>query len=178
MNEPVPTDLRNVAPGHEPVAVVGLACRLPGADGPAAYWNLLTEGRSAVTDTPDDRRDGAPADGWPLPNGGTAPHRGGFITAPADFDAAFFGISPREADAMDPQARLALELGWEALEHAGIPAASAPGPPPSTSAPTSATTPTSYAGPAHGPDTTRSPDSTGPSSPTACPTRSAPPAPA
>ncbi|MGA5414210.1 type I polyketide synthase [Streptomyces pseudogriseolus] len=126
MNEPVPTDLRNVAPGHEPVAVVGLACRLPGADGPAAYWNLLTEGRSAVTDTPDDRRDGAPADGWPLPNGGTAPHRGGFITAPADFDAAFFGISPREADAMDPQARLALELGWEALEHAGIPAASAP----------------------------------------------------
>ncbi|MGA5843297.1 type I polyketide synthase [Streptomyces pseudogriseolus] len=126
MNEPVPTDLRNVAPGHEPVAVVGLACRLPGADGPAAYWNLLTEGRSAVTDTPDDRRDGAPADGWPLPNGGTAPHRGGFLTAPADFDAAFFGISPREADAMDPQARLALELGWEALEHAGIPAASAP----------------------------------------------------
>ncbi|MEV5524213.1 type I polyketide synthase, partial [Streptomyces pseudogriseolus] len=126
MNEPVPTDLRNVAPGHEPVAVVGLACRLPGADGPAAYWNLLTEGRSAVTDTPDDRRDGAPADGWPLPNGGTAPHRGGFLTSPADFDAAFFGISPREADAMDPQARLALELGWEALEHAGIPAASAP----------------------------------------------------
>ncbi|MEV5357092.1 type I polyketide synthase [Streptomyces sp. NPDC052693] len=126
MNEPVPTDLRNVVPGHEPVAVVGLACRLPGADGPAAYWDLLTAGRSAVVDTPDDRREGTPDDGWPTPNGGTAPHRGGYLTAPADFDAAFFGISPREADAMDPQARLALELGWEALEHAGIPVASVP----------------------------------------------------
>ncbi|MFF7857515.1 beta-ketoacyl synthase N-terminal-like domain-containing protein, partial [Streptomyces sp. NPDC007904] len=126
MNEPVPTDLRNVAPGHEPVAVVGLACRFPGADGPAAYWDLLVAGRSAVVDTPDDRREGTPDDGWPTPNGGTAPHRGGYITAPADFDAAFFGISPREADAMDPQARLALELGWEAMEHAGIPAATAP----------------------------------------------------
>ncbi|MEV6618449.1 beta-ketoacyl synthase N-terminal-like domain-containing protein, partial [Streptomyces sp. NPDC051051] len=126
MNEPVPTDLRNVVPVHEPVAVVGLACRLPGADGPAAFWDLLTAGRSAVVDTPDDRRGGAPTDGWPTPNGGTAPLRGGYITTPADFDAAFFGISPREADAMDPQARLALELGWEALEHAGVPAPSAP----------------------------------------------------
>ncbi|WP_179201354.1 type I polyketide synthase, partial [Streptomyces scabiei] len=126
MNEPVPTDVRNTASGHEPVAVVGLACRLPGADGPAAYWALLTEGRSAVTDTPQDRREGVPADGWPTPHGGTAPLRGGYVSAPADFDAAFFGISPREADAMDPQARLALELGWEALEHAKIPVASVP----------------------------------------------------
>ncbi|WP_167533897.1 type I polyketide synthase, partial [Streptomyces marokkonensis] len=126
MNEPVPTDVRNAAPGHEPVAVVGLACRLPGADDPAAYWDLLTEGRSAVTDLPGERRTGVPADGWPTPHGGTAPLRGGYVSAPADFDAAFFGISPREADAMDPQARLALELGWEALEHAGIPAADAP----------------------------------------------------
>ncbi|MFE1328698.1 beta-ketoacyl synthase N-terminal-like domain-containing protein, partial [Streptomyces sp. NPDC058741] len=126
MNEPVPTDVRNAAPGHEPVAVVGLACRLPGADDPAAYWDLLTEGRSAVTDLPAERRTGVPADGWPTPHGGTAPLRGGYVSAPADFDAAFFGISPREADAMDPQARLALELGWEALEHAGIPVTGAP----------------------------------------------------
>ncbi|WP_406467140.1 SDR family NAD(P)-dependent oxidoreductase [Streptomyces hirsutus] len=126
MNEPVPTDVRNTAPGHEPVAVVGLACRLPGADDPAAYWDLLTEGCSAVTDMPEERRTGVPADGWPAPHGGTAPLRGGYVSAPADFDAAFFGISPREADAMDPQARLALELGWEALEHAGIRAADAP----------------------------------------------------
>ncbi|MGQ4361622.1 beta-ketoacyl synthase N-terminal-like domain-containing protein, partial [Streptomyces sp. SAS_272] len=125
MNQPVPTAVRNTAPGHEPVAVVGLACRLPGADDPAAYWELLAAGRSAVTDTPQDRREGAPAEGWPTPHGGTAPLRGGYISAPADFDAAFFGISPREADAMDPQARLALELGWEALEHAGVPVTAA-----------------------------------------------------
>ncbi|MFI1671890.1 beta-ketoacyl synthase N-terminal-like domain-containing protein, partial [Streptomyces sp. NPDC020598] len=121
MNQPVPTAVRNTAPGQEPVAVVGLACRLPGADDPAAYWELLAAGRTAVTDTPQDRRTGVPAQGWPTPHGGTAPLRGGYVGAPADFDAAFFGISPREADAMDPQARLALELGWEALEHAGVP---------------------------------------------------------
>ncbi|MCX5262744.1 type I polyketide synthase [Streptomyces sp. NBC_00199] len=125
MNQPVPTAARNTAPGHEPVAVVGLACRLPGADDPAAYWELLAAGRSAVTDTPQDRRTGAPAQGWPTPHGGTAPLRGGYVSAPAEFDAAFFGISPREADAMDPQARLALELGWEALEHARVPVTAA-----------------------------------------------------
>ncbi|MFJ5034114.1 type I polyketide synthase [Streptomyces sp. NPDC088560] len=126
MNEPVPTAVPNTVPGQEPVAVVGLACRLPGADDPAAYWELLTAGRNAVTDTPEDRRAGVPADGWPTPHGGTAPLRGGYVSAPADFDAAFFGISPREADATDPQARLALELGWEALEHAAIPVTAAP----------------------------------------------------
>ncbi|MET9497823.1 beta-ketoacyl synthase N-terminal-like domain-containing protein, partial [Streptomyces sp. NPDC006552] len=126
MNEPVPTDIRDTAVGPEPVAVVGLACRLPGADDPTAYWHLLTEGRSAVTDTPEDRRTGVPVDGWPTPHGGTAPLRGGYVSAPADFDPAFFGISPREAAAMDPQARLALELGWEALENAGIPVSAVP----------------------------------------------------
>ncbi|MDO0924400.1 SDR family NAD(P)-dependent oxidoreductase [Streptomyces sp. TG1A-8] len=126
MTEPVPADARPTAPGHEPVAVVGLACRLPGADDPAAFWELLSQGRSAVTDTPADRRAGAPHDGYPAPRGATAPHRAGHLTAPADFDAAFFGISPREADAMDPQARLALELGWEALENAGIPPTGTP----------------------------------------------------
>ncbi|MFI1110078.1 type I polyketide synthase [Streptomyces physcomitrii] len=126
MNEPVPSCSRKSAPGHEPVAVVGLACRLPGAEDPAAFWDLLVRGGDAVVDTPEDRRAGAPAAGYPAPHGGTAPHRGGYLRAPADFDAAFFGISPREADAMDPQARLVLELGWEALEHAGIPATRAP----------------------------------------------------
>ncbi|WP_461026473.1 beta-ketoacyl [acyl carrier protein] synthase domain-containing protein, partial [Streptomyces sparsus] len=126
MNEPVPSDARTTAPEHEPVAVVGLACRLPGADSPAAFWTLLTRGDSAVVDTPEDRRTGAPHDGFAMPGGGFAPHRGGYLSAPAEFDAAFFGISPREADAMDPQARLCLELGWEAMEDAGIPADAAP----------------------------------------------------
>jgi acyl transferase domain-containing protein len=94
----------------EPVAVVGLSCRLPGADGPAAFWRLLTEGRSAITDVPAGRWDPAATD----------VRRGGFLDDVDRFDAAFFGISPREATAMDPQQRLVLELAWEALEHAGI----------------------------------------------------------
>ncbi|MEU8633566.1 type I polyketide synthase [Amycolatopsis sp. NPDC048633] len=94
----------------EPVAVVGLSCRLPGADGPAAFWRLLTEGRSAIT--------GVPAGRWDPDVSGV--RQGGFLDDVDRFDAAFFGISPREATAMDPQQRLVLELAWEALEHAGI----------------------------------------------------------
>ncbi|MGW0844592.1 type I polyketide synthase, partial [Streptomyces sp. NPDC002787] len=95
---------------NEPIAVVGLACRLPGADGPAAFWELLG-GTSAITDVPEDRW-GA---GEP-----SAVRRGGFLDGVADFDASFFAVSPREAAAMDPQQRLVLELVWEALEDAGI----------------------------------------------------------
>ncbi|MFJ9785948.1 type I polyketide synthase [Amycolatopsis sp. NPDC101161] len=94
----------------EPVAVVGLSCRLPGADGPEAFWRLLTDGRSAITEVPANRWDA----------GETGVRHGGFLDAVDRFDAAFFGISPREAAAMDPQQRLVLELAWEALEHAGI----------------------------------------------------------
>ncbi|ONI52171.1 MULTISPECIES: type I polyketide synthase [unclassified Streptomyces] len=98
----------------EPIAVVGLSCRLPEASGPAAFWELLSEGRDALTDMPADRWEsisGDPVDGI---------RRGGFIDGIADFDASFFGISPREAVVMDPQQRLLLELTWEALEDAGI----------------------------------------------------------
>ncbi|MBP2328656.1 acyl transferase domain-containing protein/NADPH:quinone reductase-like Zn-dependent oxidoreductase [Kibdelosporangium banguiense] len=93
-----------------PVAVVGLACRLPGAPDAAAFWRLLAEGGDAVTE--------APADRWTDRAGGI--RRGGFLDSIDTFDADFFGISPREAAAMDPQQRLTLELGWEALEDAGI----------------------------------------------------------
>ncbi|MCR8579268.1 type I polyketide synthase [Streptomyces sp. Isolate_219] len=91
----------------EPIAVVGMSCRLPGADGPESYWQLLLNGRSAVTDPPPGRP-------------GTAHGRGGFLAHIDRFDPAFFGISPREAASMDPQQRLMLELSWEALEDAGI----------------------------------------------------------
>ncbi|MCP2341051.1 type I polyketide synthase [Actinomadura rupiterrae] len=91
------------------VAVVGLACRLPSAPDPAAFWRLLAEGRSAVTAVPPGR--------WDAPG---APERGAFLDRLDAFDPAFFGISPREAAAMDPQQRLMLEFGWEALEDAGI----------------------------------------------------------
>ncbi|MTE21461.1 SDR family NAD(P)-dependent oxidoreductase [Streptomyces sp. TRM43335] len=101
-------------PGHdrtEPIAVVGLACRLPGADTPSAFWSLLTDGSSAIGEVPADR--------FPPP-ARAAVRRGGFLDAVDAFDAGFFGVSPREAATMDPQQRLVLELAWEALEDAGI----------------------------------------------------------
>ncbi|WNI26192.1 SDR family NAD(P)-dependent oxidoreductase [Streptomyces sp. ITFR-16] len=91
-----------------PIAVIGLACRLPGAPDPAAFWQLLSRGEDAVGEAPAGRRSAG------------APARGAFLDEVDRFDAGFFGIPPREAAAMDPQQRLLLELGWEALEEAGI----------------------------------------------------------
>ncbi|MBA2811368.1 acyltransferase domain-containing protein [Streptomyces sp. KM273126] len=93
----------------DPIAVIGMACRLPGAPNPGAFWELLRESRDALTEAPPERYGGP----------GTAP-RGGFLSDVAGFDADFFGISPREAAAMDPQQRLVLELAWEALEDAYV----------------------------------------------------------
>ncbi|ODR08073.1 beta-ketoacyl synthase [Mycolicibacillus koreensis] len=108
------------APRDEPVAIVGIGCRFPGADGPDAFWQLLTGGVDAVGRVPADRWD---ADAFYNPDPavpGTAVTRdGGFLRGVDQFDAAFFGISPREADQMDPQQRLLLEVAWEALEDAG-----------------------------------------------------------
>ncbi len=100
------------------IAVVGMACRLPGAASPAAFWQLLRDGRDAIAETAGDRWDAerlAEAD-----TSLRGLRRGAFLDAGAEFDAAFFGISPREAAVMDPQQRLVLELTWEALEEAGI----------------------------------------------------------
>ncbi|MGA5301846.1 SDR family NAD(P)-dependent oxidoreductase [Nucisporomicrobium flavum] len=110
------TDRRPEQPrpqGPEPIAVIGIGCRLPGgADGPQEYWQLLTEGRDAVTEVPADRWRAADFD---------ATRWGGFLPGGVEgFDPAFFGISPREAARMDPQQRLLAEVAWEALEDAGI----------------------------------------------------------
>ncbi|MFI7103275.1 type I polyketide synthase [Streptomyces sp. NPDC050161] len=102
----------------EPIAVVGIAARFPGAPGVAAYWDLLTAGRDAVVETPRERW---AADDWYEPGepGRMATRWGGFLEGIADFDPLFFGISPAEAVQMDPQQRLVMELAWEALEDAG-----------------------------------------------------------
>src|ERR1700754_4406351 len=95
---------------RDAIAVVGIACRFPSAPDPAAFWRLLCDGADAVGEVPPER--------WPAGTG--ADRWGAFLDGVDRFDAAFFGISPREARSMDPQQRLALELGWEALEDAGV----------------------------------------------------------
>ncbi|ORX08659.1 polyketide synthase [Mycobacterium szulgai] len=107
----------------EPVAVVGIGCRFPGdVTGPESFWELLVEGRNAISGIPADRWD---ADEYYSPDPLTPGHMttkwGGFVPDIAGFDAEFFGITPREAASMDPQQRMLLEVAWEALEHAGIP---------------------------------------------------------
>ncbi|GAU71649.1 beta-ketoacyl-[acyl-carrier-protein] synthase I, partial [Streptomyces sp. NBRC 110611] len=104
---------------QEPIAIVGMACRLPGGvRSPEDLWQMLKDGRDGISAFPTDR-------GWNLDiltgegNGSSATAEGGFVDA-ASFDAPFFGISPREAVAMDPQQRILLETSWEALERAGI----------------------------------------------------------
>jgi acyl transferase domain-containing protein/acyl-CoA synthetase (AMP-forming)/AMP-acid ligase II/acyl carrier protein/NAD(P)-dependent dehydrogenase (short-subunit alcohol dehydrogenase family) len=105
----------------EPIAVVGMGCRFPGASGPDEFWRLLRDGVDAVTEIPADRWDvDAFYDKNPDAAGKMYTRRGAFIENVDQFDPGFFGIAPREANAMDPQQRLLLEVSWEALEHAGV----------------------------------------------------------
>ena len=106
----------------EPIAVVGLACRMPGgADSPDALWELLCSGRDAVSEVPAERWD---IDAWydaaPETSGKMYTRRGGFVDGVDLFDAGFFGITAREAKRMDPQHRMLLETAWQALENAGL----------------------------------------------------------
>nr|WP_053171082.1 type I polyketide synthase [Streptomyces sp. SBT349] len=107
----------------EPIAIVGMACRLPGGVATAEdMWRLVSGGVDAIGPFPTDR-------GWDLAEvydrdagseGRATPVEGGFLAAAGEFDAGLFGISPREALGMDPQQRQLLEVAWETLEHAGI----------------------------------------------------------
>ena len=108
--------------GVTSIAVIGMACRLPGRiDSPERLWEALLRGDDLVTEIPPDRWD---ADEYYDPEPGV-PGRsvtkwGGFLDDVAGFDSEFFGISEREAIAIDPQHRLLLETSWEAMEHAGL----------------------------------------------------------
>jgi acyl transferase domain-containing protein len=101
---------------HEPLAVIGMSCRYPGAEDVAAYWDLLSAGRgAALDDVPDGRFDLDPF----VRDYGVYTKRGAFLPEIAGWDAAFFGSPALEAMRMDPQQRLLMELTWEALEDAG-----------------------------------------------------------
>ena len=106
---------------REPIAVIGLGCRVPGGgNDPASFWRLMHEGVDAIGPIPADRWDAeALYDPNPETPGRIATRYGGFLPAVDEFDPGFFNISPREAMGMDPQQRLLLEVAWEALEHAG-----------------------------------------------------------
>jgi acyl transferase domain-containing protein len=111
------------SPQHIPfdIAIIGIACRFPGAESPAAFWRLLEEGRDGIGEIPPGRFD---IDRYyhPDPNepGTIYTRRGGFLSEIEGFDAAFFGMPPSVARTLDPQQRLALETAREALEDAAI----------------------------------------------------------
>jgi myxalamid-type polyketide synthase MxaE and MxaD len=111
-----------------PVAIVGMGCRYPGAPDIGAFWDMLVNGRDAITEAPKSRWDvEAVYDANPAAPGKMSSRKGGFVAHIEEFDAAFFGIAPREAPYVDPRQRLMLEIAWEALEDAGIPPGSLAG---------------------------------------------------
>ncbi|EMB16809.1 type I polyketide synthase [Rhodopirellula europaea] len=125
-----PADSGQSKSSVEPIAVVGVSCRFPGAPDLDAYWKVVSEGIDATSEIPPERWD---VDSLYDPTGQKAGRmsvrRAGMVDNIDQFDPKFFGISPREAARMDPQQRLLLEVSWEAFEIAGIPVSSLAGTP-------------------------------------------------
>ncbi|MBF0450685.1 MAG: SDR family NAD(P)-dependent oxidoreductase, partial [Candidatus Magnetomorum sp.] len=96
------------------IAIIGMACKFPGAPTITKYWDMLKNGVDAVTSIPDNRMDKF----WI--NDMDFPQWGGFLDDVDCFDAKFFNISPHEAKQMDPQQRMLLEVTWEAIENSGL----------------------------------------------------------
>ncbi|MEW6736884.1 MAG: type I polyketide synthase, partial [Acidobacteriota bacterium] len=104
----------------QPIAIIGMGCRFPGAKDPEIFWQLLRDGRSAIIETPRQRWEAAAFYDPDISKPGKINTRwGGFLDQIDQFDANFFRIAPKEVIRMDPQQRLLLEVAWEALENAG-----------------------------------------------------------
>ncbi|OIJ88612.1 modular polyketide synthase [Streptomyces sp. MUSC 14] len=103
-----------------------MSCRFPGVQHPAEFWRLLLDGRSTIGTFPEQRAADANTTHMSHPDAATL-NSGSFLDSVDGFDAGFFGTSPAEAAAMDPVQRLGLELAWEAVEDARIPAAALAG---------------------------------------------------
>ncbi len=118
--EPAPAEApRETQAGDDDIAIVGMACRFPGAPDLASFWELLASGRDAIT---DGRTSAGPWEGVAGDPAGDDPlyRTGGYLDGIDRFDNRFFRISPIEARMMDPQQRMLLETTWQALEDAGI----------------------------------------------------------
>ncbi|CAJ1496945.1 SDR family NAD(P)-dependent oxidoreductase [[Mycobacterium] kokjensenii] len=108
------------APADEPIAIVAVSCRFPGAPDPESFWEVLAGGVDAIREVPEDRFDiDEFYDPDPETPGKTYSRFGGFLDGIDEFDPEFFGISPREAVWIEPQQRLMLETVWAGLERAG-----------------------------------------------------------
>ena len=104
-----------------PIAIIGMGCRVPGAAGPDAFWDLLVDGVDAISEIPPSRWNvDEYYDPDPEVPGKIASRWAGLLDDIDRFEPQMFGIAPREAQTMDPQQRLLLEVAWETLEHAGI----------------------------------------------------------
>lgn len=117
---PEETEAHRTQP-DEPIAIVGMSCRFPGAKDPQAFWQMLKAGEDKITEVPADRW---PREAFYHPDpsmpGKAISYWGGFLENIDQFDPFFFGISPIEAKHMDPQQRLLMELSYEALDDAGF----------------------------------------------------------